>query len=106
MRRRWMTVAIAFTTVVAIDAQSVQTPPEPSAAFEVASILLNVGGGFGAIRRLQGGRLEAVNVRLRELIESAYGLERPQTVEGSSPLLNQRFDVTAVGGKDWPTGGR
>jgi uncharacterized protein (TIGR03435 family) len=57
----------------------------------------------GSIRRLPGGRLEVVNVRLRDLIESAYGLQRPATAEGAFPVLDQRFTITAIGGQDWPT---
>src|SRR5262245_37201847 len=103
MRGRCIAVLV-LCSVVGLGAQSsAQTTPKQADAFDVASIRLNVSGWFVAFRRLPGGRLEAVNLRLRDLIVYAYGLERPQTVEGAFPVLDQRFNVTAVSGKDWPT---
>jgi uncharacterized protein (TIGR03435 family) len=89
--------------ILAVVTLSAQARREQADAFDVASIRQNVSGEFPAIRRLPGGRLEVVNVRLRDLIESAYGLQRPGTAEGAFPVLDQRFNITALGGKDWET---
>jgi uncharacterized protein (TIGR03435 family) len=71
--------------------------------FDVASIRRNNSGSVTqSIRRYPGGRLEAVNVPLRDLIKFAYGLSRLQIVEGTAPILDHRFDVSGRMDRDLP----
>lgn len=107
------TVAVRYlllgALVLSADAPAMaRTTPEQNVdLFEVASIRPNkIGGIRRPIRRLPGGRLEAVNVALRDLIHYAYALTRFAAVEGTSSVLDERFDVIATAGQDWPTAPR
>lgn len=74
--------------------------------FDVASVKPNVAPiSFGSMPRigsLPGGRLRAVNMELRGLIEYAYALPDPRFVEGSDPQLLSRFDIEAKTGREVP----
>jgi uncharacterized protein (TIGR03435 family) len=81
------------------------SPGQPSLAspdsrlfFEVASVRRNTGGPgtwSRPIRSLPGGRFEAIDARLADLIRYAYELEFYQDLEGRQGILNDRFDIAA-----------
>ena len=71
----------------------------PNATFDVASIKANRSGApLQILPTLQpGGRVFAINLPLREFIQSAYGLRDNQLVL-ASPLADARFDLEARAG--------
>ena len=73
---------------------SAQAPS--NASFEVASVRANRSGQpLQILPTLQpGGRVFAINLPLRELIQTAYGLRRNELVL-ASPLAEARFDLEA-----------
>ena len=97
--QRWLwSCGVAVGIAVTLSAQA----PKPT--FEVASIRPNTsepadgaagGRGGGPIGR-QGQRFTAVNAPLRDIIRYAYDLEPFHLLEGASPLLDNRFDITAI----------
>ncbi|HEY1304953.1 MAG TPA: TIGR03435 family protein [Vicinamibacterales bacterium] len=75
-------------------------------AFDVASVKPNIApisfASTPRVRSLPGGRLIAVNMELRGLIEYAYALPDYRFVEGSDPLLFSRFDIEAKTDREAP----
>jgi uncharacterized protein (TIGR03435 family) len=101
------TAALVAVTVVSISAVvfRAQSPVDNAARFEVASVrpsarqapaVITGGAGGGPNIGVRGERFVAVNQVLREIIRYAYQLESFQQIEGASPLLDDRFDITAV----------
>ena len=88
-----MCVAVAFALLIASGAGA-QFPAPPT--FEVASVTANRSGQpLQILPTLQpGGRVFAINLPLRELIQTAYGLRRNELVL-ASPLAEARFDLEA-----------
>jgi uncharacterized protein (TIGR03435 family) len=75
-----------------------QQPPSDILEFEVASIAPRERPAFAnpSIQVLPGGRFEAFNVTVHDLVAYAYELERPQTVEGGPRwAASDRFDILA-----------
>jgi uncharacterized protein (TIGR03435 family) len=71
--------------------------PTPT-TFEVASVKANKSGDPGIRFGLQpGGRFNAVNAPLRELIRFAYNVQPFQIEGGPGWIGSERFDVTAKG---------
>jgi uncharacterized protein (TIGR03435 family) len=67
----------------------------PGIAFEVASVKPNPAGpGPSAVQLLPGGRFNAINVSLRELIRLAFGVQVAQ-IAGPDWIRTERFDVIA-----------
>ena len=108
-QRRLVTLLLAASAAT-LSAQA-------TAVFEAASIKPNMSASrSSSVRFLPGGRLQAVNVPLRSLIVEAYLPPRwarmpavtitPRTpiqiVQGTSPLLDQRFDIMASADSDLP----
>ena len=106
-QRRLVTLLLAASAAT-LSAQA-------TAVFEAASIKPNMSASrSSSVRFLPGGRLQAVNVPLRSLIVEAYLPPRwarmpavtitPRTpiqiVQGTSPLLDQRFDIMASADSD------
>jgi len=77
------------------------TSPQPSAqtapvAFEVASVKPNNSGQQGGqLRRQPGGRVEAVNIPLRQVITYAYQASPLTLAGGPNWISTDRFDITA-----------
>jgi uncharacterized protein (TIGR03435 family) len=72
------------------------SPPPDGPAFEVASIKRNTSGtGMMSIQMAPGGRLDFVNVPLRNLIVRAYQVQPFQVIGGPAWVANDRFDVIA-----------
>jgi uncharacterized protein (TIGR03435 family) len=102
-----VTVALLALTGVAVPV-SPQTP-----AFEVASVKPNLSGDFRrAIGPGPGGRFQALNNTLRELMTFAFGVDNALAglqITGGPPWLDRdRFDVDAVapGGSATPAEAR
>jgi uncharacterized protein (TIGR03435 family) len=90
-----------FLTVRSTSAQS-PTPPTPRLAFDVASIKPNKSGTKGGGIGFRGGRLNATNVTLRQLVAQAYGLRADgvqdlgnRIVGGPGWVATERYDVVA-----------
>ena len=98
--RRLAALTLAFMTLGSARAvtQGGRPPQAEVQSFEVASVRPNKSGGFNlaGVQTRPGGVVEAVNVSLRGLIAFAYGLDVYQVVEGTSTLLDDKFDVTAT----------
>src|SRR5438552_7577572 len=93
--------SLSMVIAALIDATAAaQTPPSPL-AFEAASIKRNQSGDEIAEGGFQpGGRINARNVTLVNLIIAAYAFP-PDRVEGGPPWANtDRFDVVAVGNRN------
>ena len=82
------TIAVAMGVAIAVAAA--QTP-----TFEVASVKRNNSGDGSTTRRMQPGGTTFVNVPLRQLIITAYGVQSFQVIGGPSWITSDRFDVTA-----------
>lgn len=64
--------------------------------FEVATIKRNVSGASGISDVFQpDGRYRALNMRLRDLIATAYRVRGFQVVGGPAWVASERFDVEA-----------
>lgn len=81
-------------------------PPAPVAAqapaagavpaFEVASIRRNTSGtGMVSMNMAPGGRMNFVNVAVRQLIVRAYEVQPFQVIGGPDWLTNERYDIIA-----------
>ncbi len=74
--------------------------------FEVASVRPNTSGDGKIMLGIQpGGRFNAVNVPLWDLIRQAYNLQRSQLVGGPDWLESARFDIVAKAEGDIPRAG-
>ena len=87
---------IVFASVTVVGAQSAERPK-----FDVASVKLN-NSREGVIRfAIQpGGRFVATDIPLKQLIRAAYTLQLYQIVEAPSWTESERFDITAVTGRE------
>jgi uncharacterized protein (TIGR03435 family) len=80
-----------------------QTQDAEPLQFEVASVKPNrSGSGQVSIGIQPGGRLQALNVTLRELIRVAYQVQPFQIVGGPSWLASDRFDIQAKAEGEFP----
>jgi uncharacterized protein (TIGR03435 family) len=99
LTRRFLVVSAA---IVAVSGHTrAQEPPPGPLAFEVASVKPNESGDFRrAIGPGPGGRFQALNNTLRELVTYAFGLDMTraaQQVAGGPPWMDRdRFDIDAV----------
>jgi uncharacterized protein (TIGR03435 family) len=74
-------------------ALSAQAPAE-NPTFEVASVKQNKSGENRVMIQMQpGGRLNATNVTLRQLIRFAYGIQDFQMIGGPDWIDSEHFDV-------------
>ena len=81
-----------------------QAPPVGASrpAFEVASVRPNTSGsGTISSRTLPGGRFEAINIPVIQLVQSAYQLRAFQIV-GAPAWLSDRYDVVAKAEGEFP----
>ncbi len=86
---------------VAVNVNRVRAQTRP--AFEVASVKPNNSGGsdFDDVFR-PGGRYNAVNITVRQLIRSAYRLQGFQIVSEPSWITSDRFDIVAKSATELP----
>lgn len=114
MRSYMLLVAAVLAAVGPVGAVRLRLPQTPSAqstaarpgtdtpAFEVATVKPNKSAEFGSfIRRQPGGRFNATNMPLRQLIVFAYQI-RPFQLEGGASLLDERYDIVAKAEGDPP----
>src|SRR5688500_8567902 len=96
-----VTVALASTIGIAQQSPSAENPTPP--AFEVASVKTNKSGEMGArIQRQPGGRFNAINMPLRDLIMFSYQV-RPFQIEGAPDWIGPaRYDIVAKAESDFP----
>jgi len=71
-------------------------------AFEVASVKANTTGNFGRLITYTADSLQATNVTVSELIQSAYGIREDRLTGGPSWVRITRFDVNAKAGQAQP----
>jgi uncharacterized protein (TIGR03435 family) len=71
-------------------------------AFEVASVKANTTGKFGRLINYTADSLQATNVTVSELIQSAYGIREDRLTGGPSWVRTTRFDVDAKAGEAQP----
>ena len=93
-------VCLSVTSAVTI-AQQAAAP-----AFEVASVKSNKSGEMGArIQRQPGGRFNAINMPLRDLIMFSYQV-RPFQIEGAPDWIGPaRYDIVAKAESEFPLTG-
>jgi uncharacterized protein (TIGR03435 family) len=72
-----------------------QAPAPSSVAFEVASVKANTSGSQSISLGATPGGYTAINVPLRLLVQSAYGLRQAQVTGGPDWINVNRFDVAA-----------
>ncbi len=103
MRTRSFVVILATLLAPAPTVRlSAQAAPSPL-QFEVASVKPNRSGSGGVQVGIQpGGRLQATNVTLRDLIRIAYQVQPFQIVGGPSWLSSDRFDIAAKAEAEFP----
>jgi len=90
--------AIAVVMAVGVSLTAAQQAPDPNVplSFEAASIKLNKSGDPGAnVRRQPGGRFNATNMPLRQLVVFAYQVQPAQLVGGPGWMASDRFDIVA-----------
>jgi uncharacterized protein (TIGR03435 family) len=100
----WGRVALVAGAVALVAAPLVigaQAPAAPVPTFEVASIKPNDSGQMGQRMGIApGGRIEATNVTLHQLVLMAYGLRDFQVSGEPDWMTHDRFDVTALVGHE------
>ncbi len=104
----------ALTTVVMLCLPVLaQSSRDAAPQFEVASVKPNKSGETGLGLDVQpGGRFVATNIPLRQLIRAAYTLQLYQIAGAPSWVESERFDITALAGRDitvtvpWTPGGK
>lgn len=100
--------AVALLVSGAIESGVAQTPESSNdrPKFEVASVRPNTADDGKIMIGIQpGGRFNAVNVPLWDLIRQAYGVQRFQLVGGPDWLETARYDIVAKAEGDIPRGG-
>jgi uncharacterized protein (TIGR03435 family) len=91
---------VPFVTVVLGSLAFAQITP---ASFEVASVKPNTSGsGSSSLNTLPGGRFQATNATVRQLILAAYRLKRLQLTGGPSWIDSEHFDVEARAAENVP----
>lgn len=93
-----LAVGLLVTTRILSAAQPAPQAPDPNVPlyFEVASVKPNKSGDQGGqLRRLPGGRVNAVNMPLRMLITFAYQVTPLTLVGGPKWIEDDRFDIIA-----------
>jgi uncharacterized protein (TIGR03435 family) len=94
-RSRYASVLLLVSLLSTIDATAQNTPAAP--AFEAASVRANKAPGpTRGLVGLQPGRLVATAATLRQLIESAFGVQDDRIVGAPGWATSDVFDVTAT----------
>src|SRR5687768_1059814 len=107
-------LAILLMVVLAlVVADGAQSANEERSKFDVTSVKPNKsGGGVIGLSIQPGGRVIATDIPLKQLIRAAFTLQLYQIVDGPSWIESERFDVTAVTGRElrepatWTPGGQ
>src|SRR5262245_14404785 len=92
----WGIAALAGLVLQGSGILPAQASPGDELTFDVVSVKLNKGSEAGLRLDLQGGRLVAANIPLKQFIRAAYTLQLYQ-IEGAPRWTEvERFDITAV----------
>lgn len=96
-----------FACIVLLNGLSAQEPTSGAKPkFEVASVRPNTSGDGKVMLGIQpGGRFNALNVPLWDLIRQAYNLQRSQIVGGPDWLETARYDIVAKAEGEIPRSG-
>ena len=96
-------VAAAVTSAALTARQAPAAQEAPPPAFEVASVRANTSGEMNArIQRQPGGRFNATNMPLRDLIMFSYQM-RPFQIEGAPDWIGPaRYDIVAKAESELP----
>ena len=96
--RRYSIVAFVLLLSGVVIGQTVDPGSTDVSVFEVASVRRDVSGRLpvNRVRLRPGGRTVEAEGFLRSIIWHAYELQPYQSVEGSQPILSERFLVTAT----------
>jgi uncharacterized protein (TIGR03435 family) len=96
MTKRTLLAAFAmWASVITLDAWQQDAAVQPT-TFEAASIRPNKSGESGStFRRQPGGRFNAINVTVRQLITNAYQIQGVQLVGAPDWTNDERFDIVA-----------
>jgi uncharacterized protein (TIGR03435 family) len=95
MTRCLTALALVYVSAT-VAAQAPAPAPQPLPAFEVASIRVNKSAQLGRQLRPQpGGRFEAINMRLRDLMQFAYQVRGFQIEGGPAWIDEVGFDIVA-----------
>jgi uncharacterized protein (TIGR03435 family) len=107
MRRIRMVWAVLLVCVPLPSGLNAQEPaPGAKPTFEVASVRPNTSADGKVMIGIQpGGRFNAVNVALWDLIRQAYNLQRTQIVGAPDWVETARYDIVAKAEGDIPRGG-
>jgi uncharacterized protein (TIGR03435 family) len=97
MHQRTLIGAGVFALAWAVSLRGGQEKPTSTpTTFEAASLKPNRSGDSGStFRRLPGGRFNAINVTLRQLITNAYQIQGFQLVSAPEWIGEERFDIVA-----------
>ena len=94
-------MAIGVVVVLAVAAAlAAQSPAAAPTAFEVASVRRSAVTAGSMINSQPGGRFVAVNAPLASIITTAFGIRSFQLVDAPSWVHSERFDITALTGRD------
>lgn len=113
MRTPWLlrlgalTVFFAAESMMLASAQAPDVGAKWPETFEVASIRQQERPAFrrAVISPLPGGRFQAVNATVHDLISYAYSLDRDDLIEAAPQwATSDKFDVAAKHSADWPSG--
>jgi uncharacterized protein (TIGR03435 family) len=98
-RSSLIALALLFSSVASFSGQRQDTP-----AFDVVSVKPNNAGNDQTASYVQpGARYTAINVTLRMLVKTAYGVHDDQIVGGPEWIRTERFDVAAKAEGNPPT---
>jgi uncharacterized protein (TIGR03435 family) len=94
-------VAALLLALISATAANTQTTPAATSTFEAASVRVNKSPGpVRGLVGLQPGRFVATAATLRQLIESAFGVQDNQIVGAPGWATSDLFDVTATAPPD------
>lgn len=100
----WLSLVALLVALVPLGAQTPAATGKPK--FEVASVRENKGDDGKVMIGLQpGGRFNAVNVPLWDLIRQAFAVQRTQIVGAPDWTETARYDIVAKAESEIPRGG-
>jgi uncharacterized protein (TIGR03435 family) len=95
---------VRFRTIVAISAVAITCSAQPSGvatqpqAFEVVSVKPNRSGTDSSHNRSRPGRYDATNIKVKELIQDAFGVREFQIAGAPRWTETEGFDIAAITG--------
>jgi uncharacterized protein (TIGR03435 family) len=94
---RSMRLVRPLTVAAVVAAGAIAVTGQTPRGFDAASVKRNSSGaGLPGIVAVTGQRVSAPFVTVRTLVQSAYGVDRDQVVNGPGWIDTDRFEVTAI----------